>query len=124
MRMGHIQRGHLERTMANVPPADVVDRPDGALGILWNRLLIAEQETLNLAAFRGRCTLPDTDGRELAKQMSLGSTGLSQAQPGVRKSVRHVLEEVNPSTMCLYSAASRLPRSLSAASQKGGFQGT
>ena len=51
--MGHIQRGHLESTMVEIPPADVIDRLDVTLTPLWNRLVAAEREALTLAAFQG-----------------------------------------------------------------------
>lgn len=56
--MGHIQRGHLESTTIDVPPADVIDRLDSAIGPVWERLLIAEKENTRLEALRD-ALLPD-----------------------------------------------------------------
>ena len=50
--MGHIQRGHLERTMIEVPPSDEIERLDYFLAPLWSRLLVADREALKLVAFR------------------------------------------------------------------------
>jgi type I restriction enzyme, S subunit len=50
--MGHIQRGHLERTTVEMPPSEVIERLDQAIAPLWNRLLVAEREVLKLTAFR------------------------------------------------------------------------
>lgn len=50
--MGHIQRGHLESTLVELPPADEIRGLDAALGALWDRLLLAEREALRLAALR------------------------------------------------------------------------
>lgn len=50
--MGHIQRGHLDTTLIGVPPDDAIQRIDAQVGPLWERLLLAEQETLKLAALR------------------------------------------------------------------------
>lgn len=50
--MGHIQRGHLERTMVDVPSPTIIEQLDLALSPLWNRLLSAERENVGLAALR------------------------------------------------------------------------
>jgi type I restriction enzyme S subunit len=50
--MGHIQRGHLESTTVEIPPADVIERLDATLTPLWNRLVAAEREVLTLTAFQ------------------------------------------------------------------------
>lgn len=50
--MGHIQRGHLERTMVDVPSPTTIEQLDLALSPLWNRLLSAERENVGLAALR------------------------------------------------------------------------
>lgn len=50
--MGHIQRGHLDRTTIKVPPIDIIDRLDRTLVHAWNRLLVAEREVFKLTALR------------------------------------------------------------------------
>ncbi|WP_166390140.1 hypothetical protein [Nocardioides ochotonae] len=50
--MGHIQRGHLDTTVVVVPRDAVADQLDAEFGPLWERLLVAEQESLNLGALR------------------------------------------------------------------------
>lgn len=50
--MGHIQRGHLETTTVPLPSAEVVRTLDAALAPLWDRLLVAEQESIRLATLR------------------------------------------------------------------------
>lgn len=50
--MGHIQRGHLDSTTVLVPDASTVEQLDSAVRPLWERLLLADRETLNLAALR------------------------------------------------------------------------
>ncbi len=48
--MGHIQRGHLESTSVKVPLN--FDELESELGSLWKRLLVAEQESINLERLR------------------------------------------------------------------------
>lgn len=50
--MGHIQRSHLETTFVDVPTDSAIKVLDNDLGPLWDRLLLAERESLNLAALR------------------------------------------------------------------------
>jgi type I restriction enzyme S subunit len=50
--MGHIQRGHLETTEVDIPSVEGVEQLDKSLRPLWNRLLVAEQETLRLTRLR------------------------------------------------------------------------
>lgn len=49
--MGHIQRRHLDEEVV-VPIPEVIDRLDRQAGNLWQRALVAEQESLTLAALR------------------------------------------------------------------------
>lgn len=50
--MGHIQRGHLESTMVDVPSPSTIEQLDLALSPLWDRLLSAEPENVRLATLR------------------------------------------------------------------------
>lgn len=50
--MGHIQRGHLETTEVEIPSIEAVEQLDRSLRPLWDRLLVAEQETLRLTWLR------------------------------------------------------------------------
>lgn len=50
--MGHIQRGHLDSTLVEVPAPAAVERLDDALQPMWQRLLVAERESLRIAALR------------------------------------------------------------------------
>ena len=50
--MGHIQRGHLDSTLVDLPSDDAIGQLDTELGPLWARLLVAEQEALRLASLR------------------------------------------------------------------------
>lgn len=50
--MGHIQRGHLESTTIEVPTPAAIRHLDGLIAPLWDRLLLAERETVDLTAFR------------------------------------------------------------------------
>lgn len=50
--MGHIQRGHLESTMVPVPPMERISLLSEAITPLWDRLLLAERETLRLEDLR------------------------------------------------------------------------
>ncbi|MDQ4214747.1 hypothetical protein [Microbacterium capsulatum] len=50
--MGHIQRGHLDSTLVDLPTSGAIERLDEDLGPLWRRLLVAEQEMLKLATLR------------------------------------------------------------------------
>jgi type I restriction enzyme, S subunit len=50
--MGHIQRGHLESTIVQIPQRPAIDDLDRILQPLWDRLLQAERETLHLTALR------------------------------------------------------------------------
>lgn len=49
--MGHIQRRHLDE-MVSIPVQERVPELDAFLGPLWDRALLAEQESLNLAELR------------------------------------------------------------------------
>ncbi|NLU84076.1 hypothetical protein HCA44_14975 [Rhodococcus sp. HNM0569] len=49
--MGHIQRKHLDE-LVQVPSSDQIARHDVTLTALWNRTLVAEQESLRLATLR------------------------------------------------------------------------
>ncbi|MGV1005970.1 MAG: restriction endonuclease subunit S [Candidatus Nanopelagicales bacterium] len=50
--MGHIQRGHLSSTVIDVPGPELVGHLHNHVAPLWDRLLVAEQENLLLAALR------------------------------------------------------------------------
>ncbi|MDQ1246986.1 MAG: Restriction endonuclease subunit [Actinomycetota bacterium] len=50
--MGHIQRKHLDSTLAQVPSTHAVKALDRDLSGLWKRLLVAERECLTLAELR------------------------------------------------------------------------
>ncbi len=50
--MGHINRGHLTTTAVALPTAATIARLDAKLAPLWKRLLLAEQEVLQLARLR------------------------------------------------------------------------
>jgi len=50
--MGHIQRGHLESTPVQVPSRESVAELDRRIAPLWNRLLLAEQQTGLLTTLR------------------------------------------------------------------------
>ena len=50
--MGHIQRSHLATTFVDLPTSSTIKALDDELGPLWDRLLLAEQESLKLAALR------------------------------------------------------------------------
>lgn len=50
--MGHIQRTHLESTFVELPKEAEVQELDAVLGPMWERLLLAERESLKLAALR------------------------------------------------------------------------
>jgi type I restriction enzyme S subunit len=50
--MGHIQRGHLESTSVEVPLRSDIEALDRVLAPLWERLLVAEREVLNLERLR------------------------------------------------------------------------
>lgn len=50
--MGHIQRGHLESTMVELPSLATIEQLDQVLSPLWSRLLLAERENVMLAALR------------------------------------------------------------------------
>lgn len=50
--MGHIQRGHLESTMVDVPSQTAIEQLDQLLSPLWDRLLLAEREIVKLVALR------------------------------------------------------------------------
>ena len=69
--MGHIQRGHLESTTVGVPTRETVDILDGLIAPLWQRLLLAEREVVELTALRdellpevlsGRIRVLEVDG--------------------------------------------------------------
>lgn len=49
--MGHIQRRHLEE-LVDVPARAALERNDDAMTALWNRALLAEQESLTLVSVR------------------------------------------------------------------------
>jgi len=66
--MGHIQRGHLESTPIAVPSPAKIKKLDAIVAPLWDLLLLAERENVNLAALRntllpellsGRISVPD-----------------------------------------------------------------
>jgi type I restriction enzyme S subunit len=61
--MGHIQRGHLETTTAEIPPAAIIDELDHELDPLWRRLLGAERECLRLERVRDMLAPVLTSGR-------------------------------------------------------------
>lgn len=50
--MGHIQRGHLESTLVEVPLKEGVELLEPSMGSLWARLLQLERENLQLASLR------------------------------------------------------------------------
>lgn len=50
--MGHIQRSHLETTFVDVPTDSAIKVLDNELSPLWDRLLVAERESLILADLR------------------------------------------------------------------------
>lgn len=50
--MGHIQRGHLESTYVELPDSPSIQSLDHELAPLWARLLLAEQESLQLERLR------------------------------------------------------------------------
>ena len=69
--MGHIQRGHLESTMVEIPIRETVVLLDGLIAPLWQRLLLAEREVVELTALRdellpevlsGRIRVLEADG--------------------------------------------------------------
>ena len=69
--MGHIQRGHLESTTVEIPTRETVDLLDGLIAPLWQRLLLAEREVIELTALRdallpevlsGRIRVLEADG--------------------------------------------------------------
>jgi len=49
--MGHIQRRHLEEPVS-VPTMAQVEHHDAAMTALWERALLAEQESVGLAGLR------------------------------------------------------------------------
>lgn len=49
--MGHIQRRHLEEPV-EVPVRSAIERSDELMSALWNRALLAEQESLTLGSVR------------------------------------------------------------------------
>lgn len=50
--MGHIQRGHLTSTVVQLPNPDSLARLDSEIAPLWDRMLVAEQESVKLLALR------------------------------------------------------------------------
>ncbi|WP_259362660.1 restriction endonuclease subunit S [Curtobacterium sp. ME12] len=69
--MGHIRRGDLDTTTVQLPREGSLRELDAALGPVWNRLLIAEQEVPRLEAVRdailpellsGRIRVPEAQG--------------------------------------------------------------
>lgn len=50
--MGHIQRRHLDTTLVDMPTGEAIRALNDILGPLWDRLVLAERETLKLAALR------------------------------------------------------------------------
>lgn len=50
--MGHIQRGHLTSTTVSVPTGAAIAQLDEELAPLWERLLLAERENLQLSRLR------------------------------------------------------------------------
>jgi type I restriction enzyme S subunit len=70
--MGHIQRGHLESTMVELPTNDALIHLDVGFSDLWERLLLAERENLHLARLRD-ALLPELLGGRLRVRPELGS---------------------------------------------------
>lgn len=69
--MGHIQRGHLESTMIEVPSVGSIRQLNTAFDPLWKWQLLAERENLTLARLRdallpellsGRIRIPEATG--------------------------------------------------------------
>lgn len=56
--MGHIQRGHLDSTEVGLPSDTAVASLDSSLSPLWDRLLLAERENIDLEATR-HAVLPE-----------------------------------------------------------------
>jgi type I restriction enzyme S subunit len=50
--MGHIQRHHLESTSVRVPSVAGVNRLSGEMEVLWDRLLVAEQQIRKLEGLK------------------------------------------------------------------------
>ncbi|GAA4157938.1 hypothetical protein GCM10022286_10180 [Gryllotalpicola daejeonensis] len=50
--MGHIQRRHLIETVISLPSRTATDELDRVFGPLWQRLLVAERESITLAKLR------------------------------------------------------------------------
>lgn len=50
--MGHIQRGHLHSTFVELPDHSVIAELHQSLGLVWERLLAAERESLCLQTLR------------------------------------------------------------------------
>jgi type I restriction enzyme S subunit len=65
--MGHIQRKHLDE-LVPVPSGVRLKQLNHALGPLWERALIAEQETLTLANLRDNLLPKLMSGQLTVKQ--------------------------------------------------------
>lgn len=61
--MGHIQRGHLETTLVDLPTRSAMVQLDRDLSPLWARLLVAEQEIVRLSRLRDALLSPLVSGR-------------------------------------------------------------
>ena len=70
--MGHIKRHHLDDTRVQLPPPGEVASLDTQVGPLWDRLIVAEHESLTLAALR------DT----LLPELLSGRLRIAQPRPG------------------------------------------
>lgn len=69
--MGHIRRVHLESTQVAIPAQTAISLLDDQLSSLWNRLLLAEREVLELAALRDTLLPELLSGRiKVAPQVS------------------------------------------------------
>jgi len=70
--MGHIQRGHLQSTKVQVPFTEAIARLHHRIAPAWERLLVAERETVKLAALRDA----------LLPELLSGRRRVSYATPG------------------------------------------
>ena len=50
--MGHIQRGHLISTNVEIPTQGALEELETKISPLWDRLLLAERENLDLEQLR------------------------------------------------------------------------
>jgi type I restriction enzyme S subunit len=72
--MGHIQRGHLESTHVDLPNSSAIESLDVALAPLWSRLLVAEQESLQLVRLRD-ALLPELLAGQVRVPEAAGALG-------------------------------------------------